>query len=106
MVDQDTHSGSVVGDSGHGTMTVTGEDEHINNIEELIGVAGGVDKSVTTEHLLDVQWRDDDPLFVFDDNNVTKPQTPAANSTPVRTCEEEDQAVSLVESPLRKKPCF
>ena len=83
MVDQDPHSGSVAGDSGHGTMTTTGEDEPIDNIEELVGAVGGVDQSVATEHLLDVEWRDDDPLFVFNDDNVMKPQTPAATSTPV-----------------------
>ena len=40
IVNQDPHSGSVAGDSGHGTMTATGEDEPINNIEELIGTVG------------------------------------------------------------------
>ena len=94
MVDQDPCSGSVTGDSGHGTMTATGEDEPINNIKELIGAVGGVDESVTTEHLSDVKWRDDVLLFVFNDDNVTKPQTPAAALTSVQTCEEEDQAVS------------
>ena len=44
-------------------------------------------------------------LFMFDDENVTKPQTPAAASTPVQTWE-EDKAVSSLESPLGKKPCF
>ena len=81
IVNQDPRSGSVAGDPGHGTMTATGEDEPIDNIEELVGAVGGVNKSVTAEHILDVKWRDDDPLFVFDDNNVTKPQTPAAAST-------------------------
>ena len=60
---------------------------------------GGVNESVTAEHLSDVAWRDDDPLFVFDDENVTKPQTPAAASTPVQTLE-EDKAVSSLKSPL------
>ena len=106
MVDQDPCSGSVAGDSGHGTMAVTGEDEPFNNTEELVGAVGGVDESVTTEHLSDVKWRDDDPLFMLDDKNVTKPQTPAAASTPVQTWEEEDKAVSSLESPLGKKPCF
>ena len=41
MVDQDPHSKSVTGDSGHGTMTTTREDEHIDNIEELVGAVGG-----------------------------------------------------------------
>ena len=106
MVKQDPHSGSVTGDSGHGTMTASGEDEPIDNIQELIGAVGGVNESVATEHLSDVEWRDDDPLFVFDNDNVTKPQTPATASTPVSICEEEDKAVSSVESPVRKRPCF
>ena len=106
MVDQDPCSGSVTGDSGHGTMAATGEDEPIDSTEELVGAVGGVDESVTAEHLSDVEWRDDDPLFMFDDENVTKPQTPAAASTPVQTWEEEDKAVSSLESPLGKKPCF
>ena len=76
-------SGSVAGDSGHGTMIATGEDEPINNIEELIRAVGGVNESVTAEHLSDVKWRDDDLLFVFHGNNVMKPQTPAAALTPV-----------------------
>ena len=62
--------------------------------------------SVAKEHLSDVEWRDDDPLFVFDDDNVTKPQAPAAASTPVWTCEEEDQAAPAVKLSLGKKPCF
>ena len=44
-------------------------------------------------------------LFVFNDENDTKPQTSAAASTPVQTLQ-EDIAVSLLESPLGKKPCF
>ena len=106
MVDQDPRSGSVAGDSGHGTMAASGEDEPIDSTEELVGTVGGVDESVAAEHLSDVECRDDDPLLMFDDENVTKPQTPAAASTPVQTCEEEDKAVSLLKSPLGKKPCF
>ena len=41
MVDQDAHSGSVAGDSGHGTIAATGEDEPINSTEELFGAVGG-----------------------------------------------------------------
>ena len=44
MVDQDPHCGSVAGDSGHGTMAATGEDEPINSTEELIGAVGEVMK--------------------------------------------------------------
>ena len=78
MVDQDLHSGSVAGDSGHSTMAATGKDEPINSTDALVWAVGGVNESVTTEHLSDVEWRDDDPLFMFDDENVTKLQTPAA----------------------------
>ena len=73
MVDQDPRAGSVAGDSRHGTMAATGEDEPINSTEELVGAAGGVNESVTAEHLSDIEWRDDDPLFMFDNENVTKP---------------------------------
>ena len=106
MVDQDLHSGSVAGDSGHDTMAATGEDKPINSTEELVGTMGVVDESVTAEHLSDVKWRDDDPLFMFDNEDVTKPKTPAAALTPVQTWKEEDKAVSLLKSPLGKKPCF
>ena len=41
MVDQDPHSGSVAGDSGHGTMAATQEDEPINSTKELVGAVGG-----------------------------------------------------------------
>ena len=75
-------------------------------MEEPIGAVGGADKSVIVEHLSDVEWRDGDPLFVFDNDNVTKPQTPAASSTPIQTCEEEDQVIPSIKSPLWKKPCF
>ena len=105
MVDQDPCSGSVAWNSGHGTMAATHKDEPIDSTEELVGTLGGVNKSVTAEHLSDVEWRDDDPLFVFNDENVTKPQTPAAASTPFQTLE-EDKAFFSLESPLRKKPCF
>ena len=105
MVDQDSPSRSVAWDSGHGTMATTREDEPIDSTEELVGAVGGVDESVATEHLSDIEWRYDDPLFVFDDENVTKLLTPVAASTPCQTLE-EDKAVSLLESPLGKKPCF
>ena len=85
MVNQDPHFGSVAGDSGHGTMAATQEDEPIDSTEELVGAVGGVNENVTAEHLSDVEWRDDDSLFVFNDENVMKPQTPAAASTPVQT---------------------
>ena len=43
---------------------------------------------------------------MFDDDNVMKPQTPAAALTPVHTWEEEDKVVTSLESPLGKKHCF
>ena len=43
---------------------------------------------------------------MFDDDNVTNPQTPTAALTPIRTCEEEDQVIPSVKLPLGKKPCF
>ena len=56
-----------------------------------------------SENLSDVEWKEDDPQFKFSDENVTIPQTPAADSTPVQT---ENKTVSSLESPLGKKPCF
>ena len=56
VVDQDPHSGSVAEDSGHGTMTATGKDESIDDVEELAGTVGGADNSAATEHLSDVEW--------------------------------------------------
>ena len=106
IINKDPHSGLITGDSGHGTMTATGETESIENVKELTGAVGGVDKSASVEYLSDVKLRDDDPLFVFNNDNVMKPQTPAAASTLVQACEEEDPVAPLFESPLGKKPCF
>ena len=55
-------------------MTATAEDEPIDNIKELVGAVGGVNDSVTAEHLSDVEWRDDDPLFV---SQSPRPQLPS-----------------------------
>ena len=82
------------------------ENEPIDSTEKLVGAVGEVDESVTAEHLSDVEWRDDDPLFMFNGENVMKPQAPATALTPVQTWEEEDKAASLLESLLGKKPCF
>ena len=67
MVNQDPCTGSASGDSRHGTMAATGDDEPNNSTEELVEEVGGVNESVTTEHLSDIKWRDDDPLFMVDD---------------------------------------
>ena len=45
MINQDSHSGSIAGDSGHSTMTVAKETESMEETEELIGAVGGVNKS-------------------------------------------------------------
>ena len=81
MIDQDPHSGLIAGDSGHSTMTATGETESIEDDEELTRAVGGVNESASGEYMSDVEWRDDDPLFVFDDDNVMKPQTLTAALT-------------------------
>ena len=105
MIDKDPCSGLITGNSGHSKMTATGETESIEDVEELSGAVGGVNESASVEYLSDVEWRDDDPLFVFNDDNVMKPQTPTAASTPVQACE-EDQVAPAFESPLGKKPHF
>ena len=105
MVDQDPYSRSVAGDSGHGTMAVTPKAKPVNSNEELVGAMGGINENVSAENLSDVEWKEDDPLFEFNDENVTIPQTPAAASTPVQTST-ENKTGSFLESPLRKKPCF
>ena len=52
-----------------------------------------------------VEWKEDNPLFEFNDENVTIPRTPDATSTPVQTLTENKTGSSL-ELPLKKKPCF
>ena len=95
-------SGLIAGDLGHDIMTATRETESMEDVKELTGVVEGVDESASAEYLSDVEWRDDDPLFVFNNGNVTKPQTPAAASTPIQACEEEDPVAPLFESPQEK----
>ena len=105
MVDQDPCSGSVAGDSGHRTLAVTPEAEPVEGNRELIGAVGGIDEKVSAECLSDVEWKDDDPQFEFDDENVTIPQTPATALTPVQALT-ENETFSPCKSPLRKEPCF
>ena len=103
MVDQDPCSRSTAGDSRHGMMAVTLEAKPVNSNEELVGAMGGINENISAENLSDVEWKEDDPLFEINDENVTIPQTPATASTPVHT---ENKTVSSLKSPLRKKPCF
>ena len=105
MISKDPHSRSVTGDSGHGAMAATSEDNLVDGDEKLVGAEGGIDKNVPAGDLSDVEWKEDDPLFEFNDENVTIPQTPDAASTPVQTSM-ENKTDSPLESPLKKKPCF
>ena len=105
MINQDPRSRSVAGDSEHGTMTVTLEDDPVDSDEKLVGAVGGTDENVSAENPSDVAWKEDDPLFEFNDENITIPRTPDAALTPVQTSTENETGSSL-ESPLEKKPCF
>ena len=105
MINQDPCSELIAHDSGHSTMIVMKETESMEEAEELTGAVGGVNKSTSVEYLSDIKWREDDPLLVFDDDNVTKPQTPTTASTPIQTCEDNTVA-TLFKLPLGKKPCF
>ena len=71
----------------------------------LVEAVVGIDENVSAENLSDVEWKEDDPLFEFNDENVTIPQTPDAALTPVQTLTENKTGSSL-KSPLKKKPCF
>ena len=73
MISQDPHSRSVTGDSGHGTMAVTSEDDPVNGNKKLVGAVGGIDENVPVGDLSDVKWKEDDPLFKFNDGNITIP---------------------------------
>ena len=73
MTSQDPFSGSVTGYSGHGTMAATSEDDPIDNNKKLVGAVGGTDENVPAGNLSDVEWKEDDPLFKFNDENVTIP---------------------------------
>ena len=113
LVDQDPHSRSVTGDSGYGMMAITSEAEPVDSHEELIGAVGGInedvsariDENISAGYLSDVEWKKEDPLIKFNDENITIPQTPAATLTPVQALTENEMLLPL-ESHLGKKPCF
>ena len=105
MISQDPCSRSVTGDLGHGTMAVTSEDDPIDIHEKLVGAVGGIDENVPVGDLSDVEWKEDDPLFKFNDENITIPETPDTASTPVQSSL-ENKTGSAVKSPLKKKPYF
>ena len=86
-------------------MTVTPEDDLVNSDGKLVGAVVETDENVSAENLSDVEWKEDDPLFEFNDENVTIPRTPDAALRPVQTLMENKTSSSL-ESPLKKKPCF
>ena len=89
MVDQDTCSRSVAGNSGHGMMATTSEVKPVNSNEELFGAMGGIDENVSAwinenvlaGYLSDVEWKEENPLIEINDENVTISQTPAAALT-------------------------
>ena len=77
MVNQDPHSGSVAGDSVHGTMVMTSETEPVNSNEELIGAMGGIDENVSAwidenvsaGYLSSMEWKEEDPLIEINNEN-------------------------------------
>ena len=52
-----------------------------------------------------MEWKEEDPLIEFNDENVTISQTPAAASTPIQALT-ENEMLSPLELPMGKKPCF
>ena len=105
MVNQDPCSGSVAGDSGHGTMPMTAETEPVSGNEELIGAMGGTDENPSTRPCSDIEWNDEDLLIEINNENVTIPRTSAAALIPVQASTESEM-LSPTESPEGKKPCF
>ena len=47
-------------------------DNPVDNNEKLVGAVGGIDENVSAENLSDVECKEDDPLFEFNEN-VTIP---------------------------------
>ena len=98
MVNQDPHSRSVAGDSGHGTMVMTFEAEPMDSNEEFIRAMGGIDEDASTGingnvsagYLSDVEWKEEDPLIKINDENVTISQMPAAASNPIQASTEKN----------------
>ena len=113
MVDQDPHSRSVAGDSGHGMVAMTSEAKPVDSNEELIRAMGGINEDASTGigenilagYLSDVEWKEEDPLIKINDENVTISQMPAAALTPIQALT-ENKMLSPLESPMGKKPCF
>ena len=123
MVHQDPHSGSVAGDSGHGTMVMTSEAEPVDSNEAMDGidedvlawidedVSAGINENVLAGYLSDVEWKEEDPLIEINDENVTIPQMPGAALTrSALLCSvqasTENEMFSPLELPMGKKPCF
>ena len=64
MVDQDPCSGSVAGDSGHGTMATTSEAESINSSEELIRASTRIPRATDSQPLVGINQRPRHKRFV------------------------------------------
>ena len=94
-------------------MVMTSEAKPIHSYEELIGAVGGInedasagiDENTSAGYLCDVEWKEEDPLIEFNDENVTISRMPAAASTPIQASI-ENETLSSLESPMGKKPCF
>ena len=56
MANQDPHSRSVAGDSGHGTLVTTSEAKPVDTNEELIGAMGGIDENVCWDQWKHLYW--------------------------------------------------
>ena len=82
MVDQDPCSGSVARDIGHRMMAVT---QRINLLTATKSSFGLWVELMKLSQLSDVEFKENDPLFKFNDENVTILQTPDAALTPVQT---------------------
>ena len=69
----------------------------------LLGAVEGTDLNITGAS--DLEWRPRDVLLEFDDENVTRPETPPASSTPAQPSMDAEM-LSPLESPGTKKLCL
>ena len=100
---QDPRDGSVSGDSEHGTIKTKVEVEPDPMEDELLGAVGGTDLNMTGAS--DLKWRPRDVLLKFNNENVTRPETPTASSTPAQPSTDVEM-LSHPESPGTKKVCL
>ena len=92
---------------------MTSEAEPINSNEELIRAMGGIDEdasagineNASAGYLSDVEWKEEDPLIEFNDENVTISQMPAAALIPIQALT-GNEMLSPLELPMGNKSCF